>query len=158
MSGLLRHSAGDIAAQALIDAGLGADPDPAAFDTAWPVYVDIEVDWPDRVICCKTNQGRSQGRSMITGVVERSLGVQIVVRSRLSNVGAQKAYAIQDFLEKSVQGMSVTVPEANGVLAGTYLINNFESIGDVIPVGLEAGSNRYVHTINPTMVVRMTSA
>jgi hypothetical protein len=154
-AGLLTHSAADVAAQALIDLGLGVEVDGSS--TAWQVSVDIEPDSPDEVLVVKTTTGRTQGSSMITGIIERSFGVQVLIRSRLSNVGAQKAESIRDAMETRVYGMDVTVPAADGVPAGTYRINDFDSVGDVLPLGLEEGSNRFFHSVNGTVVLKQLS-
>ena len=153
MSGLLYHSAADIAAQALIDSGIGIAPDSSADD--WQVRVDVMVDTPDNVITMKDNQGREHSRSMITGIVERSEGIQVTIRSRLSNVGKRKGLEIRNFFETGVYGMLVTIPAADGVPSATYRIHCFDTPGDVISVGFEDVSNRFIHTINSTMVVEM---
>ena len=140
------HTPADVALQALIDLGVvGSDPDD---ETGWPGFVDIMPDWPDQVVLLRDTQGRQHGTSMIDGDVARTYGAQVTVRSQLSENGAVKAFSLQDTMSRGVYGMNVTLG------GSTYKLHCFTEVGDVIPVGLEDGSNRFVHTINVMIAVR----
>ena len=158
MSGYLNHSAADVVAQALIDMGAGSGiwvglaTDPLAEPIgAWPVYVDIMYDTPDDQLTVKDTTGRDHGRSMITGTVERDHGIQVLVRARLSDEGRRKIDKVRDAFERGIYGTLVTIG------ATTYRLHCLVGIGQPLPLGLEPGSARFMHSLNALAVVTQTN-
>lgn len=159
MSGLLLHSAADVVARAFVALGLGGDPevkDSTGLPTAaWPCYDGTEPDFPDNVIAVKDGAGRQQGSSMITGIVARNFGLQVMVRGRTKTLSVVRMHLIRHSMENTDPAAGVVVYGMNVIIgATTYKIHCFSDIGDVLPVGFEQGSNRFVHTINVMATIR----
>ena len=157
MSGLLLHSPAEIAAKALVDMGLGFDPDASLPSTPWLCSAHVEMDAPDDVMTVTDAAGDDGPRDMNSGTVARHHGLAIKFRASISNVAWQKAQAVRNALETQVAGMSVSVAAKDGVPAATYRIACFSRIGSLLPLGLEAGSNRYGVSLNFMAAIRMTS-
>lgn len=153
MSGLIHHLPCQIVQQALIDAGIGIDPDTDP-ETTWNVYHSLDADSPDGSLVIKDTTGIDRGTSQITGIVEREHGVQVTVRAARSAQGGVKAHEIRHWMETAVFGMNVTVAADGDLAAGTYRLHCFANVGDVLPLGpKEQGTNRYLFTINATAVL-----
>lgn len=144
MSGILTHSPADVALQVLIGMGLVTDPglDPRE---DWPGYFEAEPDFPDQVVTITTTQGREGGRDMIGGTVIMHYGMQLRFRSRTSRAGYEKAKAVADSIAKNVdRGTNGFV-----VIGSTqYLLECFTEVGDVLPLGQDPNSARFIHTVN----------
>lgn len=151
MNNLLTHSPADIVAQAVIASGNGGNPVLVDVDgiptDPWPTYVAVEPDYPDNVLAFKSTQGRQEGRDMNSGAAFRRYGVQMLVRSRTVEAGYVKAKELEAFFETEVFGMNVTISSSN------YRIDLVSDIGDVLPVGYEQGSNRFIHSLNFMVLV-----
>ena len=152
MSGLLNHSPAEVVQQALISSGHASDPDLVA-EADWSVYTDVEADLPDLAIIISNTTGREDGASQITGEVERREGLQLKFRSGKNNVGRRKANAVQNWMERSVFGMNVTIAAAGSIAAGTYRLHCFADVGTPIPLGKSPASHRYEHSLNVTAVL-----
>lgn len=146
MSGLLTHSPAEILGQALLD--LGELVDQADWSLGqWALAVDVEPDTPDDAVIFKDTQGIERWASQLTGERERQHGVQLLIRSRTSNAGRAKANVLQNLMEKEIFGMNVTVGSS------TYRLHCLATVGDVLPLGFEEGSNRFLHSLNVTAVM-----
>lgn len=164
MSGLLLHSQSDVALQAFIDAGLLSNP--ATQDSegipagAWPGYEGIDPDSPDEVVVFKDAAGRGEMSDANSGITARHLGLQLTIRGRTKQSSAVKANALQHAMENLDPALGVVLFGLNVTMAddGTvYRLNNFADVGDVLPVGYEEGTNRFIHTINVTVTMRKLS-
>ena len=160
--GPLTHSPANICLQALIDAGLVLDP---SAQGDWPGFVDAEPFSPDEAVTLYDQTGRAESRDGVTGAYARHFGVQVRVRSRRANIGAQKAHAIRFAMENVdptqgvvLYGAAVTVAADSGagVPAASYVLHAFTNIGDVLGIGQEPQTTRELHTLNAMAVIRQT--
>jgi hypothetical protein len=142
----VNHGAADLTRWYLVLDGVGTDPDDG---DDWPVHVGREADSPDDCLTCYDTTGTDDGRSMPTGEAMQHRGVQVRVRATDYRTGYSKARDVRAALEEAHQE-TVTPPGD----AETYLIHCYARIGDVLPLGREPHSSRYVFTVNAVTPVR----
>lgn len=141
----LADSPATIARQLLVDLGLGTQPAAAG---AWPVYASQEPDTPDNCITVYATQGTDDGRLQVDGSLQGHLGFQVRIRSDGYETGWQKGDAIQTTLATQVLRETVVVG------ANVYLVQCVAKIGDILELGKEQGSYRFLFTINAVLSVR----
>lgn len=142
----MTHGAADVTREYLIAAGVGTDPTAGG---SWPVYVGREPAAPDAAMTVYDTQGLDHGRLMVTGEAVGPDGVQVRIRAATYPAGYAKAAAVRSALEAAYQE-----EVAPAGAAERYLIHCFSRIGDVIPLGRESDSSRYVFTVNAVTPVR----
>lgn len=145
----MTHSAADLTRWYLVAGGTGTDPHDGA---AWPAYAGREPAAPDDALTVYDTDGLDHGRSMPTGEILGSQGVQVRVRSTDHRTGYSKAEEVRAALAAAYQ--EVVAPPGD---PERYLVHCFSRIGDVIPLGREPGSSRYVFTVNAVTPVRQLS-
>lgn len=133
MAGHLDHSPADVLAYLLQNVGLGVDPDPAgAQEQIWPIYVDNEPDLPDNCITIYNSVSRQQGRSQLDGEIQEMHGIQVRVRSSVSNQGFAKARAIAVYLDETQYTDIVTIG------AAIYCAHSFTRTSGINAIGKDA--------------------
>lgn len=136
----LQHSAADVLAQALVDAGQLADSDTLQ---DWTARVGSEPDTPDNVVTLYDTVGKGNGRSMVGGQDFTLYGVQIRVRSRTHAAGWRRASDVGTWLGESLYQRQVTCGSV------TYLIHCAASISEPTSLGkADPTSKRHLFTIN----------
>lgn len=142
---LLLHSPADIVGALLVALGYGASP-PA---TPWPIYVTSEPDQPDECMTVVDREGRDHGREMVLGERQEHRGVQVMVRSKSSRAGYEKAAAVAIAFDEVVRSNQV-------VLDGTpYIVRSIMRTTQVLPLGRDgAASGRERFSINALVSVR----
>jgi hypothetical protein len=123
----------------LIQLGLGSA---ISQKQPWPIVANQEPPTPDDVITVRTTTGFDDGRIMVDGEDLHHYGIQIRVRSGDEQRGYEKANAIHEALAKSVTRATVNV---NG---NQYFIQCYSHIGQVLPLGKELQTTRFLHTVN----------
>lgn len=144
MPGALNHSPADVLRRVLIAGGYGSDP-PA---TPWPIRAHVEVDKPDDVITVQDTAGRISGRTNPDSERQEHHGVQVRIRAARVSEGWTKARALAVGLDQLYQE-SVTIG------AASYRLHNVTRTTDVIPLGEEPGTRRWLFTINALVSLRM---
>lgn len=142
LGGLMTHSVADIALSALFSAG-----QVTAYPNAWTGSAHGEPDDPDEAVTLYDQAGRRSDRDTHTNNYAEFYGLQVRVRSRTSHSGAYKAKLLRQFL-LAWNGGNVTIAAKGGVPAATYKLNGFADVGDVLPIGREPQTGRFITTIN----------
>ncbi len=150
MSGALDHSPANIVRHLLIQLSLGIEP-VAGSTTSWQVFCTGEPSNPDEVITIYGTAAKSFGRLHINGETIEKHGIQVRVRSSSPTVGGDKARAIARALDVSVLRTYVTVDDAQ------YLVHSITRTSDVLELGKDPDSHRYLFTINAVATLRQTS-
>lgn len=140
---MLTHSPRDILRRALIQLGLGADP-PAV---PWPIYSPTMPPSPDNCIATQNTPNRDGGRDTLTHTRYEDFGVQVMTRATTDDLSDRKAAAIGEAMDSQMQDLTVVIG------ASTYLIHSVTRVGGVNPLGKEANSSRFRHTVNGLMTV-----
>jgi hypothetical protein len=148
MSGLLLHSPADVVARLLIALGQGVAP---GAGTPWQIQADKEPSSPDNTITTYNTDGYIHGRTQVDGEYQVHEGVLVRVRATDSKVGATKAWAIANVIAKVVKNNSVRIDTS------TYEVYNMNLKGQVIPLGVQPGTKRFLWTINATVAMRQVS-
>jgi len=148
MAGLLLHSPADIIARLLIALGQGVATGSGA---PWQVQADAEPSSPDDTITVYNELGNIDARSMLDGEYMEHEGFQVRVRATDSKIGFKKIRSIADQLAKHVHVATVVID------ASTYLIYNCCLKGNVIPLGRQPGTKRFLFTLNGTVALREVS-
>lgn len=149
MPGPLTHSPSDIVAQLIIDLGLGSLPNYAT-NPSWPVFSHNEPDQPDNAITIYDTVGKKNGRTNPDHEIQEHHGIQVRIRSALSDVGYTKARAIAIALDEQVYRESVTIDST------TYCVQCFNRTGDIIAFGKDTPtpSKRFIWTFNGLIMLR----
>lgn len=135
-----RHSAADVLAQALVDAGQLADPETLQ---DWTARVGSEPDTPDNVVTLYDTQSKETGRDHNTGRGFSLSGVQVRVRGREHATGWRRASDLSIWLGESLYQRQVTL---GGV---TYLIHCAASVSDPLAIGkADPAGRRHLFTVN----------
>ena len=149
MSGSLDHSPADIVRRLLISLGLGTAPSDG---DSWPIAVAQEPDTPDNCITVYGTTGRGYGRHQTDGEVQGDYGIQLRVRSQTHSVGWARANALAECLDKTINLDAITIGES------TYTVYSIgRSSPDVLELGKERGTQRYLFTINAVCGIRQTA-
>lgn len=151
MPGSLAHTPADVLAQWLSDNGHGTIESLGTTGPSdWPIVVGKLTADPDDAIAVSDQQGRDEGRDMVTGEVLGQHGIQILLRAMKQNEGQVKINSIFVAVSALLRS-SVTIG------ASTYLIQCVDPVGFPIPLGTEPGTRRDLFSLNATMSVRQTS-
>lgn len=150
MPGSLIHSPADVLRHLLVTKGVGSIPVPVPSNSDWPIYAHNEPDGPDNSITIFDVQGIKHGRTMIDGEIQEHHGIQVRIRSSVSDVGYTKARNIAIVLDEQVYQDAVTISSYN------YCVHSFNRTSDVIPLGKEATtpSKRSICVINGLIMLR----
>jgi hypothetical protein len=138
------HSPADVVRWALVQAGLLADP---AAGTVWPGYYPSAPDRPDDVAVLSDQAGYDGYRVQLTGEQEQYNGFQVWLRCADPVAGRSKMDAINDWMWTTVYDLTVVIGSSS------YLIQSFTHIGDVLPIGREQTTDRYLYTLNAMLNV-----
>ncbi len=148
MAGLLLHSPADILARLLVTLGQGVATGSGA---PWQVQAHTEPSSPDDTITVYDELGIIDARSMLDGEYMEHEGFQVRVRATDSKIGFKRARAIADVLAKHVYDAVVAIDTS------TYRVYNCCLKGNVIPLGRQPGTKRFLFTINGTVALRQIS-
>jgi hypothetical protein len=116
--------------------------------TDWPLFVDNEPDSPDDAITVYNTDGLLNARLQNTGEFDENPGIQIRIRSAEYTDGWTIADAIKAMLDEDVYGNVVAVLDG-----GDFEIETFNRSSNVLAIGREPESQRWVFTLNGTIVV-----
>jgi hypothetical protein len=147
MSGSLTHSPADILRYQLIELSQGTLP---SADGSWPVYCWQEPDKPDNCITVYDTAGRMEGRVM-EGEVQIHHGAQIRIRAATQAAGHTKARAIAAALD------NMDCPDNVTIGANTYQVWCVSRTSDVLPLGPDPDSGRFLFTINVVAALRQST-
>lgn len=148
MPGSLLHSPADVVRWALINAGVGTDPD---LELECPIFTDKERESPDDVITVYTTTAKLQGRTQTDGEIQGQEGIQVRIRASDPKGGFTKADAVRDVLDK----LNYPVIQVDSSI---YRFPAFNRTTSVIPLGDESPtSKRKIFTINGTLALRQLS-
>jgi hypothetical protein len=145
--GILTHSPARIAAQLLIDLGLGTTPNAGGDQGAWPVFYDNLPNAPNNAVAVVDTQGIDFMRDSF-GDRNRHHGFQVVVRGGTHDVGYAKANAIAAALDNVIEARVVTVDGSD------YCVGMARTAGDVLRLGPEPNSTRRRFSVNGLIYVR----
>lgn len=148
MAGALTHSPADILRYIIVAHGWGILP-PGSSNPDWSVFVDKEPDRPDNCITLYNTSAKYNGR-VHSGEVQEQHGIQVRVRSALSNEGYTRARGVAIELDEQLSIESITIG------GSTYSVKSFNRRTDVKPLGTDAQTptKRFVHTFDGLLVVR----
>lgn len=143
MPGHLDHSPADILGYLLVSYGYGDDPEGIGTLT-WPIFIDNEPDSPDNCITIYNSISRQQGRTQVDREIQEMHGVQLRIRSSVSNEGYAKARQLAIFLDETQYADIITFGSA------TYCVHSFTRTSDIISLGKDAPTptKRSIHTFN----------
>lgn len=143
----MTHTIARVVRQWLIDVGVGSDQ-----GALWPVFYGHEPDAPDSCLTVYATDGRSTGRLM-HGEATQYHGVQVRVRAADADEAASKADDVREEVMSSLNyNRAVTVESS------VYLVQNFNGIGSVVPLGTTPTTGqRSVHVLNAGVTVRQTT-
>lgn len=155
----LTHSPARVTQQVLIDLGLAVDPDlraPPAQQPDWVVTRHKKLPAaPDRVVWVVNTTGQDDGRAQFTGELLQHYGVQVGVRGRTEDDAWERAATVRAGLAEDATGRVAWVGETSERPDQTpYLVNSYNRVPAPVRVGQEAGSDRFLFTLNPLMSVR----
>jgi hypothetical protein len=147
MTGALTHSPADILRYIIIAHGWGSLPS-GITNADWSVFVDNEPDRPDNCITIYNTPSKYNGR-IHYGMVQELHGIQVRIRSALSNIGYTQARGIAVELDEQLYMESVTIGNR------TYSVKSFNRKGDVLAFGKDSPTptKRSIHTFNGLLVV-----
>jgi hypothetical protein len=141
----LEHSPADIIRQLLLDLSIGVSNQ----NSQWSVFISGEPDLPDEVITVYDTLGIELGRSMVTGDVYQTPGIQIRVRSRDHKTGWLKCDSIRHRLSKEVNWATVTIGGKQ------YRVHAAVRMGGVLSIGTDSpNTKRRVFTLNFQVSIR----
>lgn len=151
----LQDSPTEVVRQLLIQRSQASDPDVSPLGD-WPIYQTDEPDVPDNLLVVQATTGTNDGRDMVDGELNQHYGIQFKIRGTDDRVGGAKAYALRDWLARSVYQASVTITDSNGTR--NYVVWCFAKIGQVLELGTDApSSKRWLYTINAVFPLQLLS-
>jgi hypothetical protein len=156
MSGPLKHNPAQILVALLraLTPGTGTGTSP---ESPWAMFDSFEPSSPDNCITVYDTTGRMQGRIQSTGEVQGFQGIQLRIRATDSSLGYAKAQELQTLLDEEVSYNEVTVEDSTSGSTATYVVYAVTRTTDIIPLGTEPGTSRYLYTINAVMSLRTVS-
>lgn len=147
--GHLDHSPADILRYLLIAHGIGTYPSGRS-NPEWSIFVDNEPNSPDGVITVYNTIGRTLNRTQPDGQISEMHGIQVRVRSSLSDDGWAKIRTIAIELDEQTYQETVTIGSA------TYCVHSFSRTGQIIPFpgkDAETPTKRSIHVFNGLLTV-----
>lgn len=147
MPGALDHSPADVLRYLLIDKGMGTLPTDSL---DWPIFVDNEPDRPDECITIYNTTGRKNGRT-IEGEIQEHHGIQIRIRSAVSEEGYPKARILATTLDEEVYTENVYIS------GSVYCVHSFSRVDDIRSLGKDTPTptKRSIYIFNGLLMVRM---
>lgn len=134
-----KHSAAEIAAQLLIDAGIGSE---VGAGLAWPVYVNWHGDTPCELIVLHDSQARLDGRAMDTGEYYSHCGFEVMIRSERYESGYRKLTDIIDYFDRAAIATVTQVGDTR------YWVANANRTSGALYLGAEENSGRRLFAAN----------
>ena len=147
MTGDLLNSPADIVAHLLEDSAYVNFPEDGG---DWQAFIGQMPDEPDTAIGFYDTAGDNEGRSHVTGETFAKYGVQLRARSLSPLAGWLKMKDIKVHFD-TINRLTVYIGEA------TYLVQAVHRRGEIVRNGKEPESNRFIHTLNVIVTVRLTS-
>jgi len=142
MANTLNNSTAEIIGQMLVDLGICSDSN----QSNWQLYIGNEEDNPDNCITVYDTSSLDQGYLMIDGSKQGPNGVQIRIRGINRKTSYQKSDEIFTALSKNIKAGAYDRTIRIG--DNSYKFRSISSISNVISLGKETNTNRYLHTIN----------
>lgn len=151
MPGTLTHSPADVLRYLLITHGLGSLPTGVS-NADWSVFVDNEPDRPDNCLTIYNTVSKLNGRTHTDGEVQEIHGIQVRIRSQVSNEGYTRARQIAVELDTNVYLDNVTIDTVR------YCVKSFSRSSDIYAFGKDSPTptKRSIHTFNGYLVVRQS--
>jgi hypothetical protein len=149
MSGQLADSPCKVLLQILVDLGVGTDVP----GQDWTVKAGIEPDDPTNCLTTYDDAGIIDGRTQPDGEFVEQHGIQVRVRSNDKPTGYAKASSIFNNSALLVYHAVTHVRQNDGTF-NTYHVVRVQWTGNVIAVGKEKTSQRFIHTINGNIRLR----
>lgn len=114
----------------------------------WDLFVNNEPESPDNTITIYDADGLMNARLQHTGEFDENPGIQIRVRSAEYAEGWVIANAIKKVLDENVYDNVVAVEGG-----GDFVVETFNRSTNVLSIGHESESQRWVFTLNGTAVI-----
>ena len=131
------HSAADVLARVLTDAGLGSTVDSTGTPAgSWPVYATHEPDEPDSCVTIYNTDGYGGVRDFITRKVGGMDGFQVRVRAATHTLAHDKIQAIYDYLSETLYNLGISIDSKY------YVVHSCELFGNVIDLGKESPNSQ----------------
>jgi hypothetical protein len=151
----VNHSAAEIIATLLVNAGKAVFDQNLATASKWKVFVHVVPDDPPKLITTYDTMGIKDGRLMETGVTVIHPGWQIMVRGLYPATTYRVAQIIWDFTD-TVSGLVLTIPARTVddmlIPQTTYKVCGLFKTSPIMNAGQDE-KRRFLFTLNGTTTI-----